>query len=203
MNAYARAALVSVPSVEPISLADAKAHMRVTHSVEDSLITSNIAAARAKLERITHRAFLTQRWAVYLDCFPSASGAIWLPRAPAASVMSITYQDPDGVTQTLDSSVYELEQGAEPAAIWLAHDQEWPDVRAGVNCVTVTYTAGLDSQSEFQSREPDLVHAMRLLVEHAHRNRSAIIVGTIASNLPEGVHSLIAPRIIHGVPTFC
>ena len=43
--------LTAVPAAEPISLADAKAHLRIDGSDEDALLTALIAAARMFVER--------------------------------------------------------------------------------------------------------------------------------------------------------
>ena len=43
--------MTAAPSVEPISLAEAKAHLRIDASDEDSLLTSLITAGRIFVER--------------------------------------------------------------------------------------------------------------------------------------------------------
>jgi uncharacterized phiE125 gp8 family phage protein len=57
--------------VEPITLNEAKAHLRVFGTDDDGYITSLIAAARQSAESLTDRALLPQTWELALDEFPS------------------------------------------------------------------------------------------------------------------------------------
>jgi uncharacterized phiE125 gp8 family phage protein len=59
------------PSVEPLTLAEAKTHLRVAITDDDALITSLIVAARMDAESITRRAFISQQWRAVGDRFPS------------------------------------------------------------------------------------------------------------------------------------
>lgn len=95
--------LVMAPSIEPVSLAEAKAHLRVEVNDENSLIQTLITAARQYVETATRRALLQQTWDDKLDAFPC--GAIVLPLSPVTSVTSITYLDTAGVSQTWSSSL--------------------------------------------------------------------------------------------------
>lgn len=58
------------PAVEPVSIDEAKLHLRVTHDDEDTLIATLISAARLHAENYCRRAFVTQKWDLYLDAFP-------------------------------------------------------------------------------------------------------------------------------------
>ncbi|WP_025917676.1 head-tail connector protein [Herminiimonas sp. CN] len=62
--------LNTTPAVEPVSLAEAKLHLRVDFTDDDTLITMLIGAARVAAENICRRAFITQKWDLYLDAFP-------------------------------------------------------------------------------------------------------------------------------------
>jgi len=65
--------LVSPPSIEPVTLAEAKLHLRVESAMtdDDALITALITSARMLGEQITRRAFITQSWQTVLDTFPA------------------------------------------------------------------------------------------------------------------------------------
>ncbi|GGA54196.1 head-tail connector protein [Pelagibacterium lentulum] len=68
--------LVAGPVDEPISLAQAKAHLRIEDDAEDGLIESLIAAARTHLEAITGSALLRQTWRVVLDAWPDSTWCV-------------------------------------------------------------------------------------------------------------------------------
>jgi uncharacterized phiE125 gp8 family phage protein len=63
--------LLAGPSVEPVSLAEAKAHLRVDIADDDALIAALIVTARQCAETITRRALVTQQWLLATDRFPS------------------------------------------------------------------------------------------------------------------------------------
>ena len=56
--------LVTPPAEEPVSLAEARLHLRVDFTDDDALITSLIAAARQAAETLTGRQFVTDRKSV-------------------------------------------------------------------------------------------------------------------------------------------
>lgn len=64
--------LTSGPALEPVTLAEAKAHLRVDHNHEDSLIQSLIITSRLHIEAALGLALITQSWAYFLDRWPKA-----------------------------------------------------------------------------------------------------------------------------------
>ena len=88
--------LITAPSAEPISVAEAKTSpsLNFSASTHDTDIGMLIEEARVKAETITRRAFITQTWELVLDGFPT--GGIVLPMPPLQSVASIKYIDTDG-----------------------------------------------------------------------------------------------------------
>ena len=134
--------LITGPTVEPISLTDAKLHMRVTTATEDALITLMIMAAREECENIIRRALMTQTWEKYLDSFPAA---IELFYPPLQSVTSINYIDAAGNSQLLASTEYVVDDKQEPAWIVPADLKFWPLTRAVINAVTVLFVCGYGS----------------------------------------------------------
>ncbi len=56
--------VTSAPAVEPLTVAEAKAHLRVDHTSDDSYIESLIKAARVTCENFQNRAYITQTQAI-------------------------------------------------------------------------------------------------------------------------------------------
>jgi uncharacterized phiE125 gp8 family phage protein len=124
---------------EPITLAEAKLHLRVDDTAEDSLITALISAARETCEDRIEGTVPVTGWRLTLDAFPDA---IKLPRGPVASVESVKYIDDDGVEQTLSPLDYLVDTASMQGYIVPAYGKAWPETRGQINAVTVEYTAG-------------------------------------------------------------
>ena len=133
--------LVTEPAIEPVTLEEAKAHLRVDADItdDDILIASLITAARADCENTLKRSLMTQTWELVLDCFASE---IALSMPPVQSVTSVTYVDVNGATQTLAPSSYVLDKDSEPARLVAAAGVSWPALGTGINRVRIRYVAG-------------------------------------------------------------
>lgn len=154
--------LTTPPAVEPITLTEAKTHLRVSGTDDDDRITALIAAAREEAETITGRAFITQTWRLTLDRFPLA-GPIVLPRPPLQSITSLAYVDSDGASQTWDAANYRVSANNEPGRIEPAYNEVWPTTRLVSEAATVTYAAGYgDAASDVPG---GIKNAILLLVE--------------------------------------
>lgn len=128
------------PVAEPLTLAEAKAHLRVTVNDDDTLITALISAAREACEDRLQRTLISTPWLLALDAFPDA---IKLPMPPALQVQSLQYFDATGTLVTLAGEDYELDPYSEPAYLVPAPGVAWPAIQTGrINAVRVAYTAG-------------------------------------------------------------
>ncbi|HQR22181.1 MAG TPA: phage head-tail connector protein [Burkholderiaceae bacterium] len=132
--------LITAPGVEPVSLAEAKAQLRVTASDEDALVSACITAARERCEHLLGRALIDQTWELTLDAFPQA---IRLDNPPISSVTSLSYVDGSGNTVVWGAPNYYVDKSGEPGWIVPAYGGAWPaDVRDQANAVIVRYVAG-------------------------------------------------------------
>lgn len=171
--------LITAPASEPITLAEAKLHLRVDGTDEDALITALIVAARQSAEHITGRSLMPQTWELALDEFDSA---IYLPKPPLVSVTSVKYLDEDGVLQTLDPSAYLLDDYSEPAKLMPAYDTCWPSTRCQANAVTIRYQAGY---ADAESVPQEIKSWMLLKIGMLYANRESVAVGVSVAEVPQ------------------
>ncbi|MDR8400108.1 head-tail connector protein [Paraburkholderia sp. USG1] len=148
--------LISAPTVEPLSLAEAKLHLRVDINDDDALIGALIAAARDYAQGETHKQMVSARWKQVLDSFPGPSligipygrpytlpgHAIYLQRAPVIRVLSIQYLDMTGVVQTMPDTDYTVDYSSEPVRITPVFGQIWPIPLPQIGAVWVNFDAG-------------------------------------------------------------
>lgn len=166
---YKNYKVTTAPTTEPITLALAKEHLRVTDTAEDTLITSLIVVAREWCEKYEHKKYMTQTITVHFDSFAEK---MFLPVAPALSITSITYTDTDEEVQTLDSSYYELSTYDEPAFIYPAYNMSYPTILSVNNSITVTYLAGYSATDTDVTQVPSRVkHAIKLVLSHLYEHR--------------------------------
>jgi uncharacterized phiE125 gp8 family phage protein len=143
--------VITAPTAEAITRAEAKLHLRVDDvggvHPDDTLIDGLITAARQYAEQHTGCALVQQTLELSLDRFPACgsraySDGILLDRPPAASITSIKYTDSDGVEQTIDSGNYALSSYGHSVLVTPAYNYTWPTARAIRDAVRVRYVTG-------------------------------------------------------------
>lgn len=178
------------PAREPLTIQEAKQHLRVTHDDEDSYILSLIKMARRYCEQVQGRAYLTQTQVLQLDEFPILSDVpIELPNPPLISITSIAYVDSAGDTQTWSSSYYTVDIRHEPGRVYPGYTYTYPSVRDQRNAVTITYTAGYGTNPASVPQE--YRHAMLLMLAHWYEYRQPVLSTGTIQKVPDAAKSLL------------
>jgi uncharacterized phiE125 gp8 family phage protein len=154
--------LVTGPTAEPITLAEAREQCRINHAIDDGVLARLILDAREWAQGYTRRNFMAQTWDYSLHAFPIV---IELPIGPVTSVTSISYYDTSNALRTFANFDANL-KGAVPR-ICAADGYEWPDTYSRYNAVTVRFVTG------YPANHPDLftIRAAMLLHVEAHYDR--------------------------------
>lgn len=174
------------PANMPVSLAEAKAHLRVEHDDQDDLITAQIKAATAWLDGyagILGRALITQTWR---QDFAGFADRLTLPVSPVIAVVGVSYFDAGNVVQALDAGVYDLFADARGAYVTLRPGQSWPASFRRADAVSITFTAGFGAAADVP--EP-IRQAILLIVQRLFDGADT----EIDSAIERTVHALIAP----------
>ncbi|QQS08679.1 MAG: phage head-tail connector protein [Phycisphaerales bacterium] len=190
--------IVTPPTEEPVTLVEAKAHLRVDVTAEDDLITRLIAEAREWVERYTRRAVVDQTWRLWVDRFPDGAVdeygkpilgnrplgdvAIWLPGGKIKSINSVKYIDSAGVLQTLAGTEYALDSKdpQKHSRLLPAYGKTWPIARSEPNAVQIEYTAGYGDATAV----PAIIkQAVLLHVGWNYENREAVGRGDFLPSL--------------------
>lgn len=182
--------LITAPTAEPVTLAEAKSHLRVDSADDDTLITALIAAARLHLDGKDGwlgRALVTQTWDLLLDDF---QGVIRLPLAPVQSITSVTYLDTAGVLQTLAASKYRTDLVTEPARITEEFGMVWPSTYGVVNAVTIRFVAGYGAPGAV----PEAIKlGLKALIAHFYEQREPVLIGGGAVEIQLHLERILMP----------
>lgn len=183
--------LTSAPATTPVSLAEAKAHLRVLHANDDATITALIDAATAHLDGrhgILSRALVTQSWEFRLSGFPWCS-TIELPLAPLQSVASVKYIDAAGAEQTLAVDQYVVDSATYKGQVRLGYGLSWPATRSEEHAVRVIFTAGFGAAAAVPK---PIKQAILLIVGHLYVNRETVSELSL-KEVPMAAKYLLAP----------
>jgi uncharacterized phiE125 gp8 family phage protein len=181
------AILTTPPAIEPVSLADAKAHLRIAHADEDALISTLVIAARQHIEGATGLKLLTQAWSIFADRWPEGS-SVKLMIAPLAAVTSVKVYGEDDVAAAIDPAHYFLDRASRPPRLALRSGRVWPLPGRIANGIEIAVSAG------FGPAVTDVPAALRQaclkLVAHWYAFRGDD-EGT--RNLPPAITAMLSP----------
>lgn len=168
--------LVTPPTEEPLTLAQAKTQCRITHDDENSLMLSYIASARIAAEEALARGLLTQSWKLTLSRWADVIG---LPMAaPLQGVTSVQYYDATGALQTLSPTIYAVDLVSRPGRIARAAGQTWPSLQSDrrLGRIEIIYVVGWTSAALIPER---IKQGIRSYVGYLDSDREGLDVAAV------------------------
>jgi uncharacterized phiE125 gp8 family phage protein len=178
--------LVTPPAAEPVSLGDAKAHLRIAHSDDDALVGTLIATARRIVEARSGLALMAQTWTCFRDAWPE-DGVLTIPLAPLIAVDELAVYGEDDAKAVIDPAHYFADLASRPPRILLRGSRVWQPPGRALNGIAVTVAAGFGAAAAAVP-EP-LRHAVLVLVAHWYEHRG----NAAPPPVPLTVEALIRP----------
>lgn len=182
------------PAVEPVTVAEAKAHLRVDTSDDDTYIGTLITAAREWCEQYLDRTLINTQWVMRFDKFPdSGIEPVELPRPPmvasgTATAVTVTFTQEAGPTSTYSTAEYRVDRLATPGSILPIYGSTWTPHRQDDNAISVTWWAGYGAGGS--SVPAAIRHAILMIVGILYEKRAAAESGSL-NEVPFGVKSLL------------
>ena len=178
--------VITAASTFPVSLTEAKAHLKVDTTADDTYIESLIKAATQLSEEYTNRFFINT---VIDQTCSSFKELETLFKSKVNDVQYVKYYDSDNSLQTLSATVYDKMLSYEPSQIQLADGQSFPSITKRNDAVIARYTVGYGSSA---SDVPEIIkQAILLTIGNFYENRSSVVIGRIATELPQNVKWLL------------
>lgn len=178
------------PAVPMIELLE---YLRVSSSDDQLVIAGMLSAATGWVEQWTERALITQGWRLVLDEWPR-DGIVPIDRTPVQAVMSVSYADPSGVTQSLQPDDWELDSSNAPARLAPAPGKTWPHTAKRLAAISIDFTAGFGPS--WNDVPETIRQAIFRLTAHFYDNRDTASIsgsGGSVTDLPFHVKALLAP----------
>lgn len=162
---------IEAPEVEPISLAEAKQHLRINHDADDVPLLASLKASRQAIENFIEISLLSQKW----EFRKSIHGLyrVELPRGPVIEIEQIKVNK-----KVLAKTRYPLYQEGNS---FYVHDLDYV---AGDLCIR--YRTGFGEQADHVPHP--LKQAILIMVAYFYENR-----GESQVKLPLQIKELLQP----------
>ena len=181
--------LTSGPAVEPVTVSEAKAHLRIDGTADDVLIASLILTSRLHIESSLDLALITQSWTLIRDRWPNST-EVEIPMSPLQSIAAVRVKNASGAADVVPATSYLVDIASRPPRlIWNAAARPNPGIRA--NGIEIDFTAGFGATAA--SVPAPLKHAISMLVAHWFEHRDPIEIGSDGARMPAAVSDLIQP----------
>lgn len=181
--------LTSGPVSEPVTVAEAKAHLRIDGSAEDALFASLIVTSRLHIEAALGLALVTQSWQLRLDAWPP-DASVDIPLRPLQSILAIRVRDTAGIAALVPAETYQVDLVSAPPRIFPV-GVTWPAPglrRAGIE---IDLTAGYGSAAD--NVPAPIRQALLMLVAHWYEHRDPVEIGSSEARIPAAVSQLLQP----------
>ena len=201
--------ITTQPAQEPITLQEAKEHLRVEDGIDERLLRPLIQTARMFAEEHLGRKLVSTVLTQTYDVANDIEDPLWegmklgadisyyknyltLSHGPVASVTHVKTYDDNGTATVFASSKYYLDNAREPPRILLRKGQTWASNLRVANGIEVQYTVGYSSI--YSIPEPIRMGILQH-VAHLYEHRGDMYEASNA--YPPMLKTLYAPYVIH------
>lgn len=181
--------LVTAPTETPVTLAELRAHLKITNTDEEKYLEALLQVSTQMAEKITRRALLTQTHKLYLDELPTQT--IELPFTPLQSVTHFKYYDyTTAVLTTWDSTNYFVDTKSEPGRLQRKTNYSWPTVDPRPSTIEIQFVCGYTSKDVVPN---PIKQAILIMAAHAYENREPVVIGASVVEVPMTADWLLMP----------
>lgn len=131
--------LITPSTLTPVTLTEAKEHLKVTGSDEDTLIQTYLNAAIKRVENYRQSPVMSSEWELYATHWRTSFN---LQKHPVTVINSVKYYDDDNVLQTVDSANYRLQDFRVPCRLEFDSDFTEPSFYDREFPIVVNFQAG-------------------------------------------------------------
>lgn len=199
--------ITTQPTIEPISIEEAKEHLRLDDDIDDIPVLTYVKAARLWAEKYTGRFFITRTVQQFLDSSASTLDPLYegmrsgilarpygnyieLSASPTITVTSVNYYNDSDTQSTWATSNYYVDNVSDLGRIYLRDTGTFPTDLRAANGLEINYTAGYGSaRSDVPS---DIKLAMLQYMTFAYEHRGEQEGGT-PPMLPKILNTLLSP----------
>ena len=204
----------SAPTVEPITLEEAKAHLRLDTADDDALIRTLILTSRLHIEVALGIALITQTWSCFFDRWPvldgapvqpggaaftvpdaatrsrATPGAMMLPIGPVQSVDAVRVYAEDGMFLELPLTDFSFDLVGRSPRVIRRPAAMTPEPGRRLNGIEFAVTCGFGAAGA--DVPAPIRQALLLLVAHWYEHRDPGEIGTPEARVPAAVSALLS-----------
>ncbi|MFC0245234.1 phage head-tail connector protein [Falsochrobactrum ovis] len=176
--------LVTPPALEPVTIADARAFLKISTDSEDEILGRLLKTARELVEAETGLAFIDQTWRLRVDRWPR-SGRVALFKYPVKSIVSVVAYMPDGTAVNFQPEDFLLQHGRRPQRVYMP---QYQDARSVIG-LEIDFEAGF---GESGAEMPDtLKHAVLSLTAHLFETRAVAPIPGASTTFPPLIDRMV------------
>ena len=181
--------LRSGPNLEPVTIEEVKAHLRVDGSDEDALLASLVLTSRLHIEAALSIALVAQSWRMVLDVWPK-NGIVAMPIAPVMMIEDVRVIAANGDVNTVAADTYHLDVAGRPRRL-MPLAGAWPSPGRRTAGIEIDLIAGYGATAA--DVPAPIRQALLLLIAHWYEHRDPFEIGAPQTNVPNAVSRLLGP----------
>jgi len=181
---------ITAPTLRPVSLDEAKEHLRITGTVEDNVLAIYLDSAIAACENKLQYAIMDSVFKLYVSSYTQH---ISLQKKFVTAIGSVNYYDDNGDLQAVASGNYAVQTFRSPNVLYFDEDFSEPSTDSRDFPIEITFNAGATAATGVL---PTIRNAVLIECADRYEHRHDQIIGTSVGIVNKTAEMLLAEEAI-------